>query len=787
MQSSELDNNSSVRRDETDTIRKSRFIRDRLLFKINIPIAAVLVVGVSIWSYLHIDFQRRMLTNNVIIDAELMRKNIHFSLKYSMMSNSREDIKNIVAYYGSLRDIRSIRVLNKAGEVMFAGEPQQVGVSIHLSDPICQVCHSQTEPMVLPTFQQRIYHEGEDAGEHVIRLVTPIHSESRCSAAPCHYHPPDEKVLGLMDLSFSLRGEAKLVRDIRRNAVIQAVSLFVATFITIFILFYVLIKKPIGKIMADVSSLAEGSSTPNSNAELTDEIGQMSAAIHKMGDDLIQKQIIADNSRCQLMLQKNMYQDLFEGVPCLVTVQDSNYRLLSFNRAFSDRFRAQIGDFCYAAYKNRELPCENCPVRDTLADGLSHVTEEAGYYKDGTKAQWMVTTAPICDADGQVVAAMEMCLDITSRKSLEEEVSKSRQRYLDIFNNITNALFVADKANLHIIDCNSSAEEIYGTTRQELLGRSFSQLFAGNGEEDNRELNHAMDVVRAGGSLDRTKHVTLDGREFFVSLQATPMEFDDREVLLVSTLDITERLKAEQQLNQASKMATLGEMATALAHELNQPLAVIQTSIDLVSRKIQRNENPTRDELERINGLMGTSIERAINIINHMRDFGRKSDTGLVSVSVNEVLRRAFEFFSQQLSLHDIAVEWHLAENQLLIDGQPTRLEQVIINLFTNARDAIKERAARDEGATEKRITIRSCLERDEVVVEFSDTGVGIPARYRDKIFEPFFTTKEVGKGTGPGLSISYGIVKDLGGRIDVTGNDSGGVTFHIRLPAAHE
>jgi histidine kinase len=313
--------------------------------------------------------------------------------------------------------------------------------------------------------------------------------------------------------------------------------------------------------------------------------------------------------------------------------------------------------------------------------------------------------------------------------------------------------------------------------QEELRGQPFTELFAGADNPANREM------ILTGRSLYRIKHVTRAGREFFVSLQSAPMEFDDREVFLVSTRDITTRIETEQQLIQAGKMATLGEMATAVAHEINQPMAVIQTSIDLISRKIQRHESPTGTEMERVTGLMATSIERATKIINHMREFGRKSDIDLEPVSMNEVLRKAFEFFGQQLSLRNITVEWRLDERLPLIQGQPNRLEQVIINLFNNARDAIEERAARDNSAAAKRITIRSALLKNMVAVEFADTGVGIPAKEREKIFEPFFTTKREGKGTGLGLSISYGIVKEHRGSIAVTENKDGGATFLIRLP----
>ena len=177
------------------------------------------------------------------------------------------------------------------------------------------MCHAQSIPIVLPDLPKRIYQELEQEDEHLLRLMTPIQNEARCSSAACHYHPAEEKVLGVLDVSFSLREKDRLVLDIKRNTIILAFSLFVATFITIFVVFYFLIKEPIGKIMNDANTLAQGEPLPNSSAPLTDEIGSLSAAVHKMGHDLIDKQT-------QLILQKNLYQNLFEGVPCLITVQD---------------------------------------------------------------------------------------------------------------------------------------------------------------------------------------------------------------------------------------------------------------------------------------------------------------------------------------------------------------------------------------------------------------------------------------------------------------------------------
>jgi histidine kinase len=136
MQSSDQDNNSHAERVATEPIRKKRSIRDGMLFKINIPIAAVLVVGISVWSYFHIDFQGRMLTNNIINNAEQIGKIINYSLNRSMMENAGEDVENILARYGSLRDVRNVRIINKAGKVMFSNDARQIGEYVHLSDPV---------------------------------------------------------------------------------------------------------------------------------------------------------------------------------------------------------------------------------------------------------------------------------------------------------------------------------------------------------------------------------------------------------------------------------------------------------------------------------------------------------------------------------------------------------------------------------------------------------------------------------------------------------------------------
>ncbi|MEJ2729906.1 MAG: ATP-binding protein, partial [Deltaproteobacteria bacterium] len=194
-----------------------------------------------------------------------------------------------------------------------------------------------------------------------------------------------------------------------------------------------------------------------------------------------------------------------------------------------------------------------------------------------------------------------------------------------------------------------------------------------------------------------------------------------------------------------------------------------------------KKESITDDVLQTMAAEINSHVDRASNIINHMRQFGRKSDLNLVAIDLNAVLERTFEIFSRQLTLRGIEIALDLRQDLPSVSADPNRLEQVFINLLINARDAIMDRVAAERPEkVEKKISLNTDCDEKQVYVKVCDSGIGIPQPMREKIFEPFFTTKEVGKGTGLGLSISYGIIKDLRGSIKAEANDSGGACFII-------
>ena len=470
------------------------------------------------------------------------------------------------------------------------------------------------------------------------------------------------------------------------------------------------------------------------------------------------------------------YQMLFDLVPCIITVQDRNYRLVRYNREFADKFDPKPGDYCYQAYKGLSEKCPVCPVEKTFEDGRSHWSEESGPDKHGVRRHWVVKTCPIKSSEGEIVAVMEMNLDITHIKELEEKLRISEMKYYSIFNNIPNPVFVIDIDTLTILDCNESVEKVYGCSKEDVIRESFLNMFS----EEDRDY-YAL-KLRTSTFLGQAKHKTQDGGTLYVNIRVSPSEYEGQRVLLVTTSDITKRLETEQQLLQASKMATLGEMATGIAHELNQPLAVMESASSFLMRKLKKKENIEDEHLQIMAEKITTNVDRATKIINHLREFGRKTDANLEKVQVNHLLTKAHELLSQQLKVRGIEVVWQLAEGIPAIKADPALLEQVFINLLLNARDAIEEKlsTALVKKGSEK-ITLKTSSDGDKVTVEVADTGNGIPKDQLDKIFEPFFTTKSIGKGTGLGLSISYGIIKDCGGNIQVKAGK--GAHFIIEFP----
>jgi C4-dicarboxylate-specific signal transduction histidine kinase len=346
---------------------------------------------------------------------------------------------------------------------------------------------------------------------------------------------------------------------------------------------------------------------------------------------------------------------------------------------------------------------------------------------------------------------------LEQKKALEMRVHKSEERrralmhILSDLNNVNRKLANQRKAMIHIL-----ADYEHDRSR---LAKQTERL-----DNSRRALLHILqDSHKSNLRLESSRKAMI---HIMSDLKVTTEEVQQREY---------ELREKQEQLVQAGKLATLGELTTGVAHELNNPLNNIGLFIGNVIDLIELGKADPQSILHELHSAM-QQVHKATEIISHLRTFGRVAPVSREPVSINAVIERAISLMQGQLRLRQIKIELHFPAEDVIVIGNAIQMEQVFINLLTNARDAMT-------GVIHKVITITCTVQADVVNISFRDTGPGIPVGLEQRIFDPFFTTKEVGTGTGLGLSITYGIIKEHEGSIVVENRPSEGALFLIQLP----
>jgi PAS domain S-box-containing protein len=363
------------------------------------------------------------------------------------------------------------------------------------------------------------------------------------------------------------------------------------------------------------------------------------------------------------------------------------------------------------------------------------------------------------------------------------EEQNSRARFTALMDSAFDAIIIIDDHGL-VTDYNAAAEAIFGYKHQEAVGKDLAALIIPHRyrEAHNQGLKVFLETGKGPLIGQRVEIEALhhDGHEFAAEVAIEKFNIltnDSSDSAFVGFIrDITKHKDAAAKLIQASKLSTLGEMATSVAHELNQPLNVIRMAAGNSRRKISKGTATyeyLNAKLERIE----EQTARAAAIIDHMRMFGREANEELEPINARAVVTNALDLMGEQLRLAGIEIVTEFSEDCLLILGHSIQMEQVILNLLTNAIDAMAKSAG------DKKVTLRVFKDDKGVHITAEDTGSGIPEDLLPRIFEPFYTTKEMGKGTGLGLSVSYGIINDMNGTI-VADNIDGGARFTITLPS---
>ncbi|HUI07392.1 MAG TPA: ATP-binding protein [Verrucomicrobiae bacterium] len=361
---------------------------------------------------------------------------------------------------------------------------------------------------------------------------------------------------------------------------------------------------------------------------------------------------------------------------------------------------------------------------------------------------------------------------VTRRRLLQREIGFSEQKYRALFDSASDAIVLIDLSNFEIVGANEAAAQLAGTEAGNLVGHSLVKLCpqlssAGHSLLENKRL--VEDMLESSGEFPV---VRADGGQVLCEGGANLVPYHKRPVLQINARAITERKKMEQQLRQTEKLTALGQLVAGVAHELNNPLAVVMGYAQILCQQPTIEERVRKDLLKILH-----ESDRAAKIVRNLLTFARPREPHMVMVDLNRLVSEALETRDIQLQGAHVQIVRRLASNLPPTMADPGQVEQVLANLVTNAVQALADHPGPHmiEAITGQR--------NGKLCVTISDNGPGIPPQILSKIFDPFFTTKGPGKGTGLGLSICYSIMEEHKGRIWVESEVGRGSRFFIELP----
>jgi histidine kinase len=391
---------------------------------------------------------------------------------------------------------------------------------------------------------------------------------------------------------------------------------------------------------------------------------------------------------------------------------------------------------------------------------------------------------------------VSLCVGTLSEKVLigRQALIRSETKYRHIFESSFSGIAVCRDDT--ILLANARLHEILGYGQPELIGGSLQNLIC---NPDKSIFKKSIARLAQGNESDpnfECRFIRKDGSIIRSEAVVSATQYEKSPAFLMNIKDVTREKEREEerrrlievsrqqqeQLVHSVRLAEMGELAASVAHELNQPLTGIRTYADNAAFMIDENAGGPGEIRENLT-LILKQVDRAKKIINQMRELTRKADLSFEPLDINRSVREIIEFLKPQLELSRIEVHMDLSNGLPRIMGDQVRLEQVFLNLITNARRAMEE-------SENRHLEIRSYLEDGvpgSVVIEITDTGEGFTRDAGEKLFMPFYTTKKAGEGTGLGLPIALKIIEAHNGSIDASGKPGQGAKFVVKLPRIKE
>ena len=477
---------------------------------------------------------------------------------------------------------------------------------------------------------------------------------------------------------------------------------------------------------------------------------------------------------------------VFESLSFPTLILRPDREIMTANQRFLEKYNVTLEEIvglkCHQFFYGLQAPCphDTCVIEQVLTDKKGHSLITPHVDENGEERWEDRVFSPILDEDGEVRYVMDSLRDVTRLKTLEKELKETKDFLEKVIQVSPSAIMAADRKG-QIMVINEAAEKLFGVSALNISKPyNVEELYPpGMARTIMKRLRDEKDGGK--GKLPSTEMVinSLDGEEIPLEITAAIIYEGDREVASMGIFnDLREKIavadklrETRAQLAQSEKMASLGQLAAGVAHEINNPL----TGINFYANLALESLGPDHDLREDLEFII-EDVNRCKNIVKNLLAYSRQTSQIKDIIQLNTLVEQSLSLIRDQKIFNKVSVSKDLSNDMMLIHVDKNQLSQVVINLVLNAVDAM------DGEGRLIFLTYRD-KEHKRVSLEVTDTGKGIPEENRSKIFDPFFTTKELGKGTGLGLSTAYGIVKENGGNISIKKTGPDGTTFLLELP----
>jgi histidine kinase len=746
-----------------------------LSFKLSFTAGLIIFLAVSAAAWFNIQAQRDQLEKTMETEASGFVDTVRRATYWSMLRNQRDSLHQIIQDVGRQPGIERVRVFNKEGTVMFSSLAGEIGREVDKKAEACYGCHSSEAPLArLPSRETTRIFLAPD-GERLLGIIRPIYNEPACSTPACHAHPPEQQVLGVLDVNMNLAGlDQKMAKRLWQTlGFAAALFIGVSTFIGLVIIFTV--SRSVGRLVREVDKVSEGQMDRVEAVKAPDELGRVAKAFNRMAESVTRRTRAKDRR----------YRQLVTNSTDAVVVCDVHGRILWGNPVADQIMGAAEGGSADLDLVAMAEPEEREMLQQAMRQAMAQEepTDIMQFHLHSGDGQIKILEGRFrrLESEDNDAALLANLRDITKRQLLEEELERRRNFERQLVRQALNAIVATDQGGLVQV-FNDSAEQLFEVNALEVIGQSHYTRFFPRAQV--KLIQKALyETPQADGSLMRVVVVkTTSGKRLPVMLSARSLYIKGMfsgVVMFLQNLRESKHLKA--QLIRKTRLAAAGQTAAGLAHCLKNLLHGLGSATYLVDQGFSDQDLELAGEGWR---MIKKNLDQMSALTQDLLSYARDRRPQYQPFNLNQLLHECAHLVAGRAKEAGVKIEIKTdpACDRVMLDPQGVR--RVVLNLLTNSMDALASSPPR-EGPPR----IELADGRDgfgQVIVSVSDNGPGLTPEARKHLFSGLFTSKG-SKGTGLGLLVSQKIAEEHGGTMDFANLAGGGVRFTLAVPDLSE